>query len=152
WLPPLKKPRLRTEMGHPTYPDGYMIEHLGPPGTNLSLLTPRVSHKEKEELLLREANFDNRLVIAPLKRCGHLIMFFFVGLVLYCCEGWGQDQAERQEWLTVWAGMLPIILSAPQGGRQSIPGVPVRRGAGVIQFATGRDNNTDELAETIAIG
>ena len=46
WLPPLKKPRLRTEMGHPTYPDGYMIEHLGPPGTNPSLLTPRVSRKE----------------------------------------------------------------------------------------------------------
>jgi N-formylglutamate amidohydrolase len=51
----------------------------------------------------------------------------------------------------VWAGMLPIILSAPHGGRQSIPGVPVRRGAGVSQFATGRDNNTDELAETIAV-
>jgi N-formylglutamate amidohydrolase len=47
--------------------------------------------------------------------------------------------------------MLPIILSAPHGGRQAIPGVPVRRGAGVAQFATGRDNNTDELTETIAI-
>ena len=30
-LPPLKEPRLRTEMGHPTYPKGYVIEHLGPP-------------------------------------------------------------------------------------------------------------------------
>ncbi len=47
--------------------------------------------------------------------------------------------------------MLPIILSAPHGGRQSIPGVPVRRGSGVAQFVTGRDNNTDELAETIAL-
>jgi N-formylglutamate amidohydrolase len=47
--------------------------------------------------------------------------------------------------------MLPIILSAPHGGRQSIPGVRARSGAGVIQFATGRDNNTDELAEKIAI-
>ena len=46
---------------------------------------------------------------------------------------------------------MPIILSAPHGGRQSLPGVPARRGAGVIQFATGRDNNTDELAETIAV-
>ena len=43
--------------------------------------------------------------------------------------------------------MLPIILSAPHGGRESIPGVLARRGAGVIQFATERDNNTDELAE-----
>jgi hypothetical protein len=33
-LPPRRKPRLRTEMGHPTYPDGYVIEHLGPPGAN----------------------------------------------------------------------------------------------------------------------
>ena len=30
-LPPLKEPRLRTDMGHPTYPQGYVIEHLGPP-------------------------------------------------------------------------------------------------------------------------
>jgi N-formylglutamate amidohydrolase len=51
----------------------------------------------------------------------------------------------------VWAGMLPIILSAPHGGRQSIPGMPARNGSGVAQFATGRDNNTDELAEAIAI-
>lgn len=51
----------------------------------------------------------------------------------------------------VWAGMLPIILSAPHGGRQTIPGVPVRRGAGVAHFLTGRDNNTDELTEIIAL-
>lgn len=30
WLPPRKKPRLRTEMGHPSYPAGYVIEELGP--------------------------------------------------------------------------------------------------------------------------
>lgn len=30
-LPPRKKPRLRTEMGHPSYPSGYVIENLGPP-------------------------------------------------------------------------------------------------------------------------
>jgi ER-bound oxygenase mpaB/B'/Rubber oxygenase, catalytic domain len=46
WLPPRRKPRLGTEMGHPTYPHGYVIEHLGPPGTNPSLLTPDVSRKE----------------------------------------------------------------------------------------------------------
>ncbi len=46
--------------------------------------------------------------------------------------------------------MLPIILSAPHGGRDAIPGVAVRRGVGVAQFATGRDHNTGELAERIA--
>jgi hypothetical protein len=45
--------------------------------------------------------------------------------------------------------MLPIILSAPHGGRESIPGVPVRRGIGVAQFTTERDGNTAELAEAI---
>jgi hypothetical protein len=32
--PPRRHPRLRTQMRHPTYPDGYVIEHLGPPGTH----------------------------------------------------------------------------------------------------------------------
>src|SRR5215467_15638240 len=74
-----------------------------------------------------------------------------VSITLLAASLWAQEQVGSQKLLTVWAGMLPIILSAPHGGRQSIPGVPARRGAGVIQFATGRDNNTDELAETIAI-
>ena len=33
-LPPRRHPRLRTEMSHPTYRDGYVIESLGPPGTH----------------------------------------------------------------------------------------------------------------------
>jgi hypothetical protein len=33
WLPPRTHPRLRTEMKHYTYPRGYVIERLGPPGT-----------------------------------------------------------------------------------------------------------------------
>ena len=32
WLPPRSKPRLRTEMQHPSHPNGYTIEQLGPPG------------------------------------------------------------------------------------------------------------------------
>ena len=33
-MPPRRSARLRTEMRHPTYPDGYVIEHLGPPGAS----------------------------------------------------------------------------------------------------------------------
>jgi hypothetical protein len=33
WLPARSQPRLRTEMKHRTYPEGYVIERLGPPGT-----------------------------------------------------------------------------------------------------------------------
>jgi hypothetical protein len=37
FLPPRRRPRLRTEKRHPTtYPDGYAIEPLGPPGVVLS--------------------------------------------------------------------------------------------------------------------
>ncbi len=32
WLPPRRQPRLRTKMKHPSYPTGYTIEQLGPPG------------------------------------------------------------------------------------------------------------------------
>ena len=61
-----------------------------------------------------------------------------------------QEQQGPARLLTIWAGMLPIILSAPHGGRESIPGVPVRRGNGVPQFTTERDSNTAELADGIA--
>jgi ER-bound oxygenase mpaB/B'/Rubber oxygenase, catalytic domain len=46
FLPPRKDPRRRTEMQHPSYPDGYVIEQLGPPGTNPSFLAPDGSRKE----------------------------------------------------------------------------------------------------------
>jgi hypothetical protein len=33
-LPPRRHPRLRTAMRHPSYPDGYTIEQLGPPAND----------------------------------------------------------------------------------------------------------------------
>lgn len=36
YLPPRRRPRLRTGMKHPTYPDGYTIERLGPAATPVS--------------------------------------------------------------------------------------------------------------------
>jgi len=33
WLPTRHRPRLRTAMRHPSYPEGYVIERLGPPGS-----------------------------------------------------------------------------------------------------------------------
>ena len=64
---------------------------------------------------------------------------------------WGQESGKPDTFLTLWAGMLPIILSAPHGGRAPIPGISVRRGVGVAQFTTQRDGNTEELAEKIAL-
>jgi len=51
---------------------------------------------------------------------------------------------------TVLGGVLPIILAAPHGGRQAVPGVLARRGVGVARFSTKRDHNTGDLAEKIA--
>ncbi|HEY3781979.1 MAG TPA: hypothetical protein VGL56_12915 [Fimbriimonadaceae bacterium] len=44
-------------------------------------------------------------------------------------------------------GDIPIILSAPHGGRTPIPGMPERQGNGVSKFVAVRDERTDELAE-----
>ncbi|MBX9627611.1 MAG: N-formylglutamate amidohydrolase [Gemmataceae bacterium] len=50
----------------------------------------------------------------------------------------------------VQKGTLPVIVSAPHGGRLPIPDVPERVGAGVRLFATVRDVNTAELADRFA--
>jgi N-formylglutamate amidohydrolase len=63
---------------------------------------------------------------------------------------YAQTNSGAARLLTSQMGMLPIIITAPHGGRQEIPGVPVRRGAGVPQFTTERDSNTSELAEMLA--
>ena len=64
---------------------------------------------------------------------------------------WAQEKRNAESLLTVRVGMLPIILSAPHGGRAPIPDIAARRGIGVPQFTAERDSNTDELAEKIAI-
>ena len=62
-----------------------------------------------------------------------------------------QETKSTSDWLiTAWPGLLPIILSAPHGGREGIPEVPLRRGIGAAQFTTERDSNTAELAELVA--
>lgn len=57
------------------------------------------------------------------------------------------EPAKRQDLVSIQRGTLPIIVSAPHGGKLPIPEVPVRLGSGVKMFATVRDANTSELAE-----
>jgi N-formylglutamate amidohydrolase len=49
--------------------------------------------------------------------------------------------------VVVQKGTLPIIVSAPHGGRKKVPDVPERVGTGIAQFATVLDANTDLIAE-----
>ena len=79
-----------------------------------------------------------------------LAKYLFIIILLLTANSWAEDNSDLPRWVTVWAGGLPIILAAPHGGREPIPGISVRRGQGVAQFATERDSNTAELAEQIS--
>jgi len=62
-----------------------------------------------------------------------------------------QDKIEPERLLTVRPGSMPIILSAPHGGRVAVPDVKERKGGeGVLRFVTVRDGGTDDLAEKLA--
>ncbi|HWB00897.1 MAG TPA: hypothetical protein VG713_20540 [Pirellulales bacterium] len=52
--------------------------------------------------------------------------------------------------VVVERGELPIVISAPHGGREPIPGVDVRKGDNAKKFVAVRDENTLELAEKLA--
>lgn len=58
--------------------------------------------------------------------------------------------ANLDRFVLIQPGTVPVVLSAPHGGRLSLPGVPPRKGEGVAQFTTVRDVNTDRLAEKFA--
>lgn len=76
--------------------------------------------------------------------------FCFVLVAFLHAPLYAQDESAPARLLAIWSGMLPIIIAAPHGGRSAIPGVPVRRGVGVAQFAIERDGNTAEIAEAVA--
>ena len=52
--------------------------------------------------------------------------------------------------ITIESGDLPIILSAPHGGGDAIPGATERQGQGVERFNPRSDSNTDILTERLA--
>jgi N-formylglutamate amidohydrolase len=60
-------------------------------------------------------------------------------------------QGDADAYLLVQRGDAPVILSAPHGGREVIPGVADRRvGSSSFRVATVRDENTLELAQALA--
>ncbi len=59
------------------------------------------------------------------------------------------DAPKPEDFVTVQKGTLPIIISAPHGGRKKVPDVPERVGTGLTNFQTVRDENTAELVEKL---
>jgi N-formylglutamate amidohydrolase len=99
--------------------------------------------------ILRIASRERRN--ARVERCRWAARFFgFVLLASLHAPLFAQEQDGRARLLTVWSGMLPLIIAAPHGGRTAVLGVPVRRGVGVAQFTIERDGNTAEIAEIVA--
>lgn len=61
-----------------------------------------------------------------------------------------REKAAAERLVLLRTGDLPIVLSAPHGGREPIPGIPPRTGKGIDKFVTVRDERSDRLAEHTA--
>lgn len=56
-------------------------------------------------------------------------------------------EVKPESFVTIQKGTLPIIVSAPHGGRKKVPDVPERLGLNVANFTTVLDSYTAELTE-----
>ncbi len=61
-----------------------------------------------------------------------------------------RPRSAAPELVVVEQGGLPIILSAPHGGKEAIPGAPPRENKDAFRFLTGGDLHTLELAQKVA--
>jgi N-formylglutamate amidohydrolase len=79
---------------------------------------------------------------------------FLSGLVAFIAPQFGYSEAAPPPLVYKQVGTLPIILSAPHGGRLDVPGVPVRTGNGQDKepgkFVATRDSGTEELAYALS--
>src|SRR5690554_5290408 len=64
-------------------------------------------------------------------------------------EHWQEGQVfhYKDQWLVCEVGNMPLVISAPHGGRMTPSEIPDRQGSGIT---TALDTNTEELAWEIA--
>jgi N-formylglutamate amidohydrolase len=72
------------------------------------------------------------------------------GLWLIGLSTLNADAQTPSQLISVETGDLPIILTAPHGGSDAIPGVLLRQGNGVALFKSQSDAFTDQLTEKLA--
>jgi N-formylglutamate amidohydrolase len=79
----------------------------------------------------------------------HYLLFAFLLALFGLLPGSvaAPNESKPEDFVTVRKGTLPIIVSAPHGGRKKIPDVPERKGIGIANFATILDGNTAELTD-----
>lgn len=85
-------------------------------------------------------------------RQNRFLRFLLIALVLVARGRWvAAQEASRfdSSLVTVQSGNIPIVLSAPHGGRSKVPGVTERKGEAAKQFVATRDDNTAELTEKL---
>jgi N-formylglutamate amidohydrolase len=71
-------------------------------------------------------------------------------LALWSAASGRDDSSKPTDLILIRKGTLPIIVSAPHGGRKKVPDVPERVGKGLTNFQTVLDTNTAEMAEVFA--
>jgi N-formylglutamate amidohydrolase len=114
-------------------------------------------HQSVKELEAKEISCDPALhekrkvwtlrkTLATLKRNAFASLFSIV----FFCNSNAQTLMESSKLVTVQEGTLPVIITAPHGGRLPVPGLLAREGNGIERFATVRDERTDRLASRAA--
>lgn len=81
---------------------------------------------------------------------GAIMFYRLVPLILVAALGIHSSAESPEELVTIEAGELPLILTAPHGGGEAIDAVPKREGDGIRLFRTLSDSGTDRLALELA--
>jgi hypothetical protein len=100
--------------------------------------------------LIAELNRSTMLISTQVQSRGKPVLVWCLILAQGIAVSAQDPDAVDASLVTSRAGDLPLVLSAPHGGRSWIPGVSERTGDNARKFVAVRDENTAELTEKLA--